>query len=254
MTVDPAPFASDPPPVLLPPVLKWPTWISLVLLLGIFLGLLHSHIPIYHTIMVLLVLPFVVRNHAAISARLQQIPLPPLVRFILLGYLGVLAEEALVGTIAGLAQGGGIGHVARKIQQFQLFNLFAFTGLIIGLALLRRLLVTGRWDLWVIAGCWGLFAESVYVFVFQFPLAGLGLVLPTMCLYAVIMAPAWLSIAPAERGVRQLPLYLRAPLAWAVMFALSVPPILALQTWRDARPDLFPDCSEIACSDAEQGD
>jgi hypothetical protein len=253
MMVDPLPPVPDQPPVLLPDILKWPTWISLVVLLGIFLGLLHSHIPIYHTIMVLLVLPYVVRHHGRIAARLQPIPLPPLLRFILLGYLGVLAEEALVGTIAGLAQGGGLGHVARKIQQFQLFNLFAFTGLIIGLGLLRRLLATGRWDLWVIAGCWGLFAESVYVYVFQFPVAGVALVLPTLCVYAVIMAPAWLSMAPKERGVRRVPLYLRAPLAWAVMFVLSVAPIHALQTWRDARPDLFPDCSEIACSDEGQG-
>jgi hypothetical protein len=184
------------------------------------------------------------QGRGPVSAGLRRLPVPALLRMGLLGYLGVVAEETLVGVLYASTDGAGVGL---RVGQFISFNLFAFTGIIWGLAIGRRLLALGRHDLFLIAGGWGLFAEGVYRWVFVQPLAGSLLILPTMMVYAVILWPAQASVGPEGSGTRVWPLPLRLVAVWALAFVLSLPPMAMLNHLRTTQPAAFPPCDYIAC-------
>ena len=174
---------------------------------------------------------------------LQRLPGPVWLRFLALGYGAVVAEETLVG-LAHAGSEGSAAAVLPRIGQFVLFNLFAFSGAIWGMGL-----AYGRWPglrpwHWLLAGAWGLFAERTWWFLWTNPIAGVILIAPNMVVYAVILAPMMLSLPTHDAPpAKQWAL----PLVWALMLALSVPPVAALIAWRGAWPDGFPSCDYIAC-------
>ncbi|MEO8245165.1 MAG: hypothetical protein ABI832_23030 [bacterium] len=181
------------------------------------------------------------------AAALQSIPLPPLLRAVLLGYAAVVFEETLVGSFYALNQGFTPAIWVRAVRQFISFNLLAFTGAILGLTVALRLLPgLSRWHL-LVAGVWGLFAERSYLIFLGNPLAGLIVAGPNVAVYSIILATIVLSMPDhddaAGRG--------RAPwaplVAWALMFALSLPAVLMLLHLRHSYPAAFPDCDSIAC-------
>jgi len=228
---------------------RWPLWVSLALLSLVFGTLNRSLIPVYYLVVVLLAAPLLQRHQARIGARLQRIPGPPVVRFALVGYAAVIAEETLVGTLFMLQEGLNWGAWGERVGQFVGFNLLAFTGLIFGLYFAAKLFRLGPLDGWIIAGGFGLFAEQIPWHLIANPVAGAMLLLPTMVVYSVIFTPALLSLRPTDRGVRVWRAGWRAIIAWALMMVLSIAPVGGLMWLRAENPAWFPSCEYISCQE-----
>ena len=73
------------------------------------------------------------------------------------------------------------------------------------------------------------------------PLGAVVAAPPEMAVYAAILAPLVLSQSPGPAR------WARIPATWALMFALSLPPIFAVTALRAAHPDAFPPCTAIGC-------
>jgi hypothetical protein len=179
---------------------------------------------------------------------LQRLPGPVWLRVVALGYLAIVAEESLVGTLAAASQQGLPAFTQviwpERMGEFILLNLFAFFGPILALALLApRWAGVRQHHLWVV-GLWGLFSERVWVFVLSSPIAALILIAPTMAVYSVILAPAVLSI-PEQPGATPRPWHI--PATWAVTLALALPAVAVLMQWWEVQPGLFPPCDLIGC-------
>ncbi|MFM2355922.1 MAG: hypothetical protein RLZZ528_1658 [Pseudomonadota bacterium] len=201
--------------------------------------------PVYYAIVITLGWVFLAQGRwRSLRDRVSGLPGPVWLRAVGLGYGAVIAEETLVGTLAALAEGFAPGLWIERVGQFVLFNLFAFTGAVWGIALLAPRLPLALRHVWV-AGLWGLFAERVWAYFPSSPIAGLVLIAPTMAVYAVILAPAMLSVPlPDRRGHAG-----NVAVALGLMFMLSVGPVLGLFALRGALPDRFPPCIYIACDE-----
>ncbi len=213
-----------------------------------FLLLAGTPLVLYHVVMSAVLLPLVAWRQAQLAPWLARLPLPAVPRFILLAAAVVVAEEVLVGTILSLVVERDPSLWATRVRQFVTLNLLVFAGPVLALALHARLTAPHRWELPVLAGGWGLYSEAILQRLPAAPvLAGL-LLWPTLVIYALIFAPATLSVAP-ERGNRRPPLWLRALAVWALAFAVSVPVVLAVDSLRRAQPDLFPPCALTGCAE-----
>ena len=223
---------------------RWMLWVavpSIMALTAVLWGTPFRLSPVYYTVMILLGIGVL---RPRLSERLQRLPGPVWLRYILLGYAAVVVEESLVGTLFTLAEGAGPLLWLTRMTQFIAFNLFAFSGAIWGLGFAYgRWPGLRHWHFWL-AGLWGLFAEQTLVLLVQNPIAGLILIAPNMVVYAIILAPAMLSLPPKPgTPVRIWSL----PLAWGIMLVFSVAPVLGLMALRGAYPDAFPACVYIAC-------
>jgi hypothetical protein len=200
----------------------------------------------YHLLMSALLLPLIAWRQATAAHWLTTLPLPPTLRFIALAYAAVMLEETLVGTLAALLAEGDPSVWLDRVRQFITLNLFVFTGPILAFTAYIRLTTPHRWELLVIAGGWGLFAESVLQRLVAAPmLAGL-LIWPTIVVYALIFLPATLSASRA-RGMRNPPLLFRVLLTWALAFAIALPSVILVEHLRQQTPDLFPPCLYMIC-------
>jgi hypothetical protein len=236
----------DQPPVIVPRALVWPVGITALLWAGLLVVTGGVLTAVYHPI-VIAVGWAMWRRRDRVAGALRALPVSPVLRAVLIGYLAVVAEETLAGVLHAVQEGSGAAGALLRIRQFIAFNLLAFTGIVWALALAARHLALGRHDLFVAAGAWGLFAEGTLSALAVHPLAAVLLVLPTAAVYAVILWPAQAALAPGERGHRRWPAAGRLAAVWAAAYALSVPSVLALTALRDAHPDWFPPCAYIAC-------
>lgn len=232
--------------VILPTSLRWPTALSLAFLVVALWLDARSLIPVYHCIMLGLVLPMVHMYRQRLARQLSSLPFGSFWRIILLGYMAVVFEETLVGALHALQEGGEWGALPIRIGQFIFFNLFAFTGLIFGMAFLHRLTRFGRFDLFLLCGLWGVFAEGLIFKLPGSPIVASLLLIPTMAVYALIMLPGQLS-APQPDHQKQWPLPLRLIVGLTLFWILSIMPMLAATTLRDSHPALFPPCAYIPC-------
>lgn len=235
-------------PRLLPTPLLWIVALSLVALGALLWGTTQGLAPLYYgTMCVLGYLAYRGDRGPRLQAWLQSLPGPALLRAVLLGYAAVVAEETLVGTSYALNEGFTLANWTKLVSQFIAFNLLAFTGAILGLALGVRLMPgLSRWHL-LIAGGWGIFAERSYLLFFGNPIAGALIAGPNIAVYSIILAPLVLSMPGHDApGTGRRPW---APLVtWALMFLFSVPAIVLLMYLRGTYPQAFPDCEYIACT------
>ncbi len=219
---------------------------SLALLMLVLWSTAHWLAPVYYGVMALLGWALLGQGRwRSVQARLHRLPGPVWLRCILLGYLAVVAEEMLVGTSYALAEGNWPAQWFPRMAQFVAFNLLAFTGAILGLALAYSRFPGLRPWHWLLAGGWGLFAERVWLIGWGNPIAGAILAAPAMVVYAVILAPMMLSL-PVQSGVVRAPLWGVLPV-WGVMFLASVPAVAVLILLRSAYPAAFPSCDYIPC-------
>jgi len=232
---------------LLPWPLLWIVAVSLLALAVLLWGTAQGLSPFYYGTMCLIgIWVYHGARGLALEDRLQNLPLPWLPRAILLGYLAVMGEETLVGTLFALNEGITPALWAERVSQFIAFNLLAFSGAIWGLAIMTRLLPgLCRWHL-LIAGGWGIFAERSYLLFLGNPIAGALIAGPNIAVYSIILAPLVLSIPWHDSDGRGRRWW--APLAaWGLMLAISIPAVLVLITLRMAHPGWFPPCDYIAC-------
>jgi hypothetical protein len=237
-------FRTDRFPRVVPLALAIVVGVSVAALALVFRGTPQALSPIYYaTITLLGVLAFGGSRGPASRDWLRALPGRPIPRAVALGFIAVVLEESLVGTLFAAAEGFTVEIWAQRVTQFIGFNLFAFTGPILGLTIAARVLPGfARWHL-LVAGGWGLFAEGIIARAAGAPIAAALIAGPTIAVYSVILAPLVLSIP--ERAGRSR--WWHPLAAWAMMFALSVPMIAIVAALRTAAPDSFPPCDYIPC-------
>jgi hypothetical protein len=178
------------------------------------------------------------RYQEPITRRLIAWQRPRWQKFLLCGYFMVLWEEVYAATLNHFSEGVNLALWIIRIQQFWLFNLFAFTGFFAAwYGLLRRYGYTPR-ERFFMAGGWGLYAERVIVTLPVNPVAAL-LMAPLMIFtYGLIITPAmWSQDQP---GTRPLARWKRWGLAFAVPFVCSLPPMIIMFALHSQFPWLFP--------------
>ncbi len=115
-------------------------------------------------------------------------------KFILLGYTTVLTEEFIVALVHALSEGLSLLRFGQLVLQFWAFNIFAFTGFIVGWCFLFRRFRYSATGLFLIVGAWGLFSEHTLTYLRTNTLVAIFLILPTMSTYNLIIAPPIASI------------------------------------------------------------
>ena len=232
---------------ILPKPLLWIVAFSLFALALVLHGTPQALAPLYYGSMCLLgVLVYHGTRGVRFAAGLQSMPGPILLRAVFLGYAAVIFEETLVGTSFALAEGFTPSIWAERVGQFIAFNLFAFSGAILGLALVTFLLPgLFRWHL-LIAGGWGIFAERSYLIFLENPIAGALIAGPNIAVYSIILAPLVLSI-PGHDAMGKGKGWWAPFAAWALMLLLSLPAIAVLIWLRATYPQAFPNCDYIPC-------
>ncbi len=184
------------------------------------------------------------RSRTGLSARLRAWRVPAWAKILILGFGAVLSEEVFAALANHLTEGFSPHLYLVRIGQFWALNVCAFFGFVIGWCLLIRTLRFSRREVFYLAGLWGLFAEKIIVSLVAAPLFFVFTAPPTILTYGLIITPALLS--QELGGGRRLHAALRYPLAYAVLFVVSVPGILVLSVLRAHFPDMFPPVSMVA--------
>jgi len=131
-----------------------------------------------------------------------------------------------------------LGLLIVRILQHWSFNIFAFTGFIVGIYFLTKWFKYTEKEIFVLAGAWGIFAERIYAVALSNPIAFVLYVPITIFVYGVIITPAMFSITHV--GKRKLTPFLRYPLTYVIIFLFSLIPIIILSILRTKYPGLFP--------------
>lgn len=167
----------------------------------------------------------------------------PVVKFLIVGYGIVLLEEIVAAFGNHLSEGFDLWLYLVRIGQFWVFNIFAFTGFIVGWYFLTRRYQYSYREIFYLAGFWGLYAEGMYRWLASNPLGVVFLVGPIIVTYGLMVLPMVLTVSPGERTV--LSRFKKYPLTYLVLFGCSLIPILALMVLRSHFPELFPPLSMI---------
>ena len=209
----------------------------------------HRPAPFYYGLMTILGLWLLGGERwQTFQMRLQSIPVPVALKVIALGYVAVVAEETLVGTLYAYNEGFSWPVWSERVRQFVSFNVFAFTGAIFGLAIAYKLWPGLRSKHFWIAGLWGLFAEGTLLSALGNPVAAVLVTPANMAVYAIILAPLMLSLPAVDIETESSRIRSwQIPATWALMFLLSLAPVAALQTLRADHPGAFPRCDYISC-------
>ncbi len=194
---------------------------------------------IYYPLWVALVGSLVWRNRAGMRSAFRSWRIGEASRFFVLGLAAVLSEEIIAALANHLIEGFSPLIFTVRIVQFWMLNIFTFFGFIVGWYVLLRFLVFSDREVFYLAGCWGLYAEKILFAIPVNPLFFVFDCVPTILTYGLIITPALLGLKPRPSRRRLHPL-LRYPLAYLVIFVLSVPGILALGLLRTNFPSLFP--------------
>jgi hypothetical protein len=191
---------------------------------------------------------FLLKYRERIIARLARWNVSPAAKFIILGYGAVLTEEFIVALVHSLTEGFELMRFGVLILQFWNFNIFAFTGFIIGWYFLLKRYRYSMIDIFLIAGIWGLYAERVIAHLLHLSIESIGtlfFILPIMCTYNLVIAPAILSMT--QRGENELSFWKKYPYSFLVLFACSVIPMILVGIIRSHFPGGFPSCEYIPC-------
>lgn len=180
-----------------------------------------------------------------IGRALRAWGVPPLPRYLVLGYGMVLFEEILAASFNHVLEGFDLAGLPLRIGQFWALNVLAFTGWIWGWYLLRKWFTYTPREAFFLSGIWGLFAEHTVQFG---PVIFLLIAPLNILTYGLILSPAMLSLPP--RPARRAPVVVRYPLTFVIPLLASLAPILLLTVLRAHFPGWFPPCSMVQCDAA----
>jgi hypothetical protein len=198
----------------------------------------HHFLALYYVIWIFGVGGWLYRNKESVEKKLLNLNLGSAKKFILLGLLMILLEETLAGISMHLASVHNIFELVIGILQFYAINFLALPGFIIAWYFLLKRYEYSRKEVLILVGLFGLFAEKVYFQIISNPVAGLFIVLPTMCTYAIIITPSLLSFK-ADNQKQIFPI-LKYTLGLIMPVIFSIPFIAVAIILKTHYPGLFP--------------
>jgi hypothetical protein len=165
--------------------------------------------------------------------------------YFIVSYAMVLLEEFYAALVNNLFEGFSLSLFIVRIGQFWAFNLLAFSGLIIGVALTHKLLNIKKAELVCFASLFGIFAEHVYttnsiVFVVYAPIV--------IFVYYLIFSPGIFFLPEKEyKDTKKLVNVFHYLILLLLVAVVSTLFLLVLSEMRRSTPELFPPCSMIPC-------
>lgn len=182
---------------------------------------------------------FLYKHKQLLKHKFQSWKIGNFKKFLILGYSAVLIEEIFAAMANHLdKEVFSLGLLMVRILQHWSFNIFAFTGFIVGVYFLTKWFKYTEKEIFVLAGGWGIFTERIYAVAFSNPIAFVLYVPITIFVYGVIITPAMFSITHV--GKRTLHPILRYPLTYLILFIFSLIPVIIMAILRTKYPELFP--------------
>lgn len=158
--------------------------------------------------------------------------------FLGIGYFMVLLEELFAAFLNHLTEGFSFPLFFERVGQFWVFNVFAFTGLFVGLYLLTRKIEYSFLELFFLSGAIGIFSEGIYLIVFSNPLEFFFSAPLIVLTYGLIVTPALWSLSPIyQKRFSSLTRYI---LGIVVLFVGVVVSGIVVDALRRAWPWIFP--------------
>lgn len=203
----------------------------------------YNPIFLYLDFWLVMIGTFVLIKKQTLIAWMSHIPGSTLKRYLIIAALVVATEEVLAALVNNMGEGFSFGLWGIRIQQFILFNLFAFTGFYLAwYYLYTRYNFTINQAIFT-AGLWGLFSERLYTYLFSNPLAFSLMAIPMVFVYALMLYIALISLPPKTN--RKPVRYYLYPLSYGLIILCSIIPMLTLSWLRENYGYLFPPASMI---------
>jgi len=175
-----------------------------------------------------------------IKATLLKSQLPTLLLFILLGYGAVLIEETLAALLNHLSEGFFLPLYLKRVTQFWALNVLAFSGIIWGGYIVFSRWQFSRMEMFCIIGLFGQFSERLLFELFtpEKALAALTLMPWNFLIYGTMFLPAILLLEDKKR--KTCSKFICYPMAFMLIFLMSIPFIGLLEWSRELMPELYP--------------
>ena len=167
--------------------------------------------------------------------------LAPILKYVLIVYGMVSAEEVLASLLNHLSEGFYFPLYIKRIGQFWALNLLAFSGVAWGSYLVFSRVYFSRIEMFCVLGMFGQISEHLIyrlLFVPGEKLAAFVLLPLNFWVYGAIFLPAFFVIEGLPRKVMRA--YWRYPLVFMVIVACGMPFIGFLDWSRALVPSLYP--------------
>ena len=153
---------------------------------------------------------------------------------ILVGYSMVLFEEFFAALFNHLTEEFSISIFLLRIFQFQFFNIFAFTGLILTLTYLLKKYEFSKKEFFIFVGIFSVFSEGLFSNIFFLVFWGIV----NAIIYCIIFYPIYLSIE--KKGTKKINIYYNFLLfaLLLIFFTIIISPFVDFL--RNSWPFLFP--------------
>jgi len=175
-----------------------------------------------------------------IKATFLKSPLPTVLLFVLLGYGAVLIEEVFAALLNHLSEGFFLPLYLKRVSQFWALNVLAFSGIIWGGYIVFSRWQFSRTEMFSIIGLFGQFSERLLfeLFTVDRALAAFTLMPWNFLIYGTMFLPAILLLEDKQR--KPCSRFISYPMAFMVIFLMSIPFIGLLEWSRELMPELYP--------------
>jgi hypothetical protein len=216
-------------------------YISLAVLVFVFVFLVKSLQPLYYFLWVVGVGGYVYKNQDFVAAKLQSLPFGRFGSYLGIGICCILLEEVFASiAMHGMRYitEGSIATFFVDIAQFWMVNLLALPGMLLAWYVLLKRYSYSHTEIFWLAGLFGLFSEKIYLHAAAYPLFGWALIIPTVFTYGLLILLPVLSLRNLEgrAGTRVI----RYALALVAPILFSVPFIGILSYIHGLHSELFP--------------
>ena len=173
-----------------------------------------------------------------ISTILQNWRLNSFIKFLVLGYGTVMAKDVVKAFFIVLSEGFKINLFFTRVTQLWALNTMALTGFIVGWYFLITRIFFSDYEIFYVAGAYGLFSEDIIYSLIINPIGFLFLAPLEICVYGLIITPAVLSIK--NRGNRTIISLLKYIVAIFIIIAFSFIPVSIVTIVKIYFPELIP--------------
>lgn len=188
----------------------------------------------YYVWLLLFGIPFWIFRHS-IESRISRWRARSGTKFFLLALGMVGIEEVLAALFNHLDEGFRFPVFLARLGQFELFNLWVFGGLFLGMYMVLTRIPFSRREAFYLFGIIGLFTERVIGSLVSAPMFFLVTAPIVIFAYGLIIAPALMSLAPVPgvpaHPAKRYAAFLIAVLAVAALFVATIMTVAKSYPW-----------------------
>ena len=169
---------------------------------------------------------------------LQNWQLNSFVKFLILGYGTIMLKDLVKAFFITVSEGFEINLFFTRVTQLWTLNTMALTGFILGWYFLITRIFFSDYEVFYVAGIFGLFSEDVIFSLITNPIGFIFLAPLEICAYGLLITPAALSVK--NRGNRTIISLLKYVVAILIIIAFSFIPVSIVAIIKIYFPELIP--------------